>query len=313
MPCEQDLCFCVMDVEVRHLRCLVAIAEEGTLTGAAARLRIGQPAVSRTLAQLEVLLGVRLVDRTTRRLELTPDGVAFHRASLRALAAVQDAVTAVTDAARPLRVGYCWAAAGPHTTPILRAWRQAHPQVPVELNRHDERTAGLASGQADLALVRVGLDRDRFARVELYREPRYVAMSDGDPLAGRGDVRLADLAGRGLAVVSAYGTTTLSLWPEGGRPTIAADLRNLDDWLAVIGSGQAIGVTAASTAHQYPRPGVRYSLLADAPPVLTWLAWDRRHVHPWQERFVALARGVVLDHAEVGGEVVADGVAGTVR
>ena len=63
-----------MTMELRHLRCFLAIAEEGTLTRAATRLHLTQPVVSRTLRQLEDHLGVRLIDRSTHHLGLTAAG-----------------------------------------------------------------------------------------------------------------------------------------------------------------------------------------------------------------------------------------------
>ncbi|MFE1500295.1 LysR family transcriptional regulator, partial [Streptomyces albidoflavus] len=66
-----------MSIELRHLRCFLAIAEETSLTRAAARLHLTQPAVSRTLATLERHLGARLVDRSTHHLALTAEGRAF--------------------------------------------------------------------------------------------------------------------------------------------------------------------------------------------------------------------------------------------
>src|SRR5215831_18997529 len=63
-----------MTMELRHLRCFLAIAEEGTLTRAATRLHLTQPVVSRTLRQLEDHLGVRLIDRSTHYLGLTAPG-----------------------------------------------------------------------------------------------------------------------------------------------------------------------------------------------------------------------------------------------
>jgi len=145
MPHALGLCLPVMDgVEVRHLRVLVAVAEQGTLTGAAAVLGLGQPAVSRTLAQLERRVGVHLVRRTTRSLRLTDAGEGFRQAAVRALAALDGAVAAARGSAAPLRLGFSWAAAGRHTLPILLDWRRAHPDRPVVVHRHDDRTAGLA-------------------------------------------------------------------------------------------------------------------------------------------------------------------------
>src|SRR6266487_871880 len=64
----------IMKVELRHLRCLVAIAEAGSFTDAAIDLGISQAAASRTLASLEAALGVRLLRRTTREVTLTAVG-----------------------------------------------------------------------------------------------------------------------------------------------------------------------------------------------------------------------------------------------
>src|ERR1700734_401174 len=64
----------VMNVELRQLRCLVAIADAGTFTDAAIDLGISQAAASRTIASLETALGVRLLRRTTRQVSLTAAG-----------------------------------------------------------------------------------------------------------------------------------------------------------------------------------------------------------------------------------------------
>ncbi|NUS12178.1 MAG: LysR family transcriptional regulator, partial [Streptomyces sp.] len=77
-----------MTIELRHLRAFLVIAEEGNITRAAARLRLSQPALSRTLRQLEDHLGGRLVDRSTHHLELTAEGRTFRDKAAAALAAV---------------------------------------------------------------------------------------------------------------------------------------------------------------------------------------------------------------------------------
>ncbi|MEU9950823.1 LysR family transcriptional regulator, partial [Streptomyces sp. NPDC047939] len=79
-------------IEIRHLRAFLAVAEESSITRAAAGLRLTQPAVSRTLAALERHLGLRLVDRSTHHLALTPEGVAFRDRAAAAVAAF-DAAT----------------------------------------------------------------------------------------------------------------------------------------------------------------------------------------------------------------------------
>ncbi|NEB77822.1 LysR family transcriptional regulator, partial [Streptomyces sp. SID14478] len=81
-------------IELRHLRCFLAVADEGSVTRAAPVLHLTQPAVSRTLAALETGLGVRLVDRSTHHLALTPEGRAFREKAAAAVAAFEEALAA---------------------------------------------------------------------------------------------------------------------------------------------------------------------------------------------------------------------------
>jgi DNA-binding transcriptional LysR family regulator len=79
-----------MDVELRHLRCLVAIADTGGFTGAATELGVTQPSVSRALAALESALGVRVLRRTSREVVLTAAGERVLARARRVLAEVED-------------------------------------------------------------------------------------------------------------------------------------------------------------------------------------------------------------------------------
>ncbi|WP_078504399.1 LysR substrate-binding domain-containing protein [Streptomyces viridochromogenes] len=118
----------------------------------------------------------------------------------------------------------------------------------------------------------------------LYRERRLVAVPEGDPLVRRAAVRLADLADRPV-VLCATAATTTGLWPEGQRPR-TVEVANVDEWLTVIATGDAVGVTAEATEHSHPHPGVRYLPLADAPPVTVRLAWPRVATHPATRTFL---------------------------
>ncbi|MEU5339496.1 LysR family transcriptional regulator [Streptomyces sp. NPDC020766] len=142
-----------MAIELRHLRAFLAIAEEGNVTRAA-RLPLGQPALSRTLRRLEDHLGARLVDRSTHHLELTAEGHVFRDKALTALAAVETALDPRELRSRPLRLGHTWAALGDHTIPLLRRWDRTRPGTPLDLLRVDDRTAGLTHGKVDAALLR---------------------------------------------------------------------------------------------------------------------------------------------------------------
>lgn len=280
-----------MTVELRHLRCFLAIAEDGTITRAAARLHVGQPALSRTLRQLEQHLGVRLVDRSTHHLELTAAGRTFR---LRAQAAVA-AVDAALDPARlggwPLRLGWAWSALGDRTAVLLQQWRRTHPEIPLELVRSTERTAGLEQGNVDAVLLR-GPVPAGLQRALLRIEPRVAAVPAGDPLAARAELTLADLARHTVLVDRQAGTTTAQLWPPQQRPAITL-VASLDDWLVAIADGRGIGVTAAATPELHPFPGVAFVPLSGVEGLPVQLVWTDPPTHPAVPDLLAVAREVV--------------------
>ncbi|WP_329342058.1 LysR family transcriptional regulator [Streptomyces sp. NBC_00663] len=268
-----------MDVELRQLRCLVAIVDEGTFTDAALTLGVSQAAVSRTLASLERALGVRLLRRTSREVTPTGTGVRVVAHARRVLAEVDDLVRDATSGHAQLRIGYAWAALGRHTLPFQRRWGRERAETELHLVRVNSTTAGLAEGACDLAVVRRALDDRRFESAIVGLERRLCAMAADDPLARRRSVRMADLAGRTFLVDRRTGTTIPDLWPPETRPA-TEETHDVDDWLNVISTGRCVGMTAESTANQYPRPGVVYRPVRDGEPIAVRLAWWRDDPHP---------------------------------
>jgi len=290
-----------MTVEIRHLRCFLAIADEGNLTRAAARLSFSQPALSRTLAQLEREVGARLVDRSTHHLELTDAGRRFERSALDAVRAFDRAVASATQPVRPLRLGHSWSA-GTYLSAIVRGWNASRPAPALVVVRSEDRSAGLTTGTADVALTRGPIDRKRFRSVVIDEEPRVAVLHADHPLSRRRKLRLADLSDEPL-VQTSVGTTTPELWPAGHRPKVAIEVSTVDDWLVAIASGIGFGVSVVSTAVLHPHPDVRYVALVDSPPVPLFLAWPRTGEHPSLEEFVRIARAATapLRHEPVAG------------
>ncbi|HEU4348518.1 MAG TPA: LysR family transcriptional regulator [Actinoplanes sp.] len=283
-----------MAVEVRHLRAFLAIAEEGTLTRAAVRLHLSQPALSRTLAQLEQHLGARLVDRSTHHLELTDLGQSLRAKAFLAVAAVDEALDPALLGTWPLRVGHAWSALGARTTALLRRWRQAYPETPLELLRIDDRSAGLSQGRVDVAVLRSPIADAGVTLEPLVAEPRLAAVPADSPLAGRPSILLADLVPYPLAVNPVSGSTSLDLWPRAAAPKTTVAVANTDDWLSAIAAARAVGVTTTATAEMYPTPAVAYVPLTDAPDVIVQVAWRDPPSHPRVAAFVALAHAVVI-------------------
>ncbi|MFD7408182.1 LysR family transcriptional regulator [Streptomyces sp. NPDC059866] len=275
------------DVELRQLRCLVAIVDEGTFTDAATALGVSQAAVSRTLASLERALGVRLLRRTSRQVTPTATGLRVLAHARRVLVEVDHLVREATAGHIQVRVGYAWAALGRHTLPFQRRWGAAHPETELHLVRVNSPTAGLLEGMCDLAVVRRAPDDRRLDSAIVGLERRLCALAADDPLARRRSVRLADLSGRTLLVDRRTGTTTVDLWPPDSRPA-TEETHDVDDWLTVIATGRCIGLTAESTAHQYRRPGVVYRPVRDAEPVAVRLIWWRDDPHPATQAVIEL-------------------------
>ncbi|WP_222196201.1 LysR family transcriptional regulator [Modestobacter italicus] len=268
-----------MSFELRHLRCLVAIVDAGTLTDAAIALGVSQAAVSRTLAALEGELGARLLRRTAREVSLTATGQRVLPRARKLLAEADQLVAEAAGRATRLRIGHAWSAMGRHTLDFQRRWAAQHPETELQLVRTNSPTAGLAEGACDLAVVRLTPDPRRFDSALVGVERRLCAVAADDPWARRRSVRMADLVGRTLLVDRRTGTTTPELWPEGARPVVE-HTQDVDDWLTVIATGRCVGVTAESTAAQYRRPGVAYRPIRDAEPVAVRLAWWRDDPHP---------------------------------
>ncbi|TCC63029.1 LysR family transcriptional regulator [Kribbella pittospori] len=280
-----------MDLELRHLRCLVAVVDTGTFTDAAIELGVSQAAVSRNLLALEGRLGVRLLHRTSRSVTPTTAGVQVLARARQILNDVDELVAEATTGHTRLRIGHAWSAMGRHTAEFQRRWAAEHPEIELQLIRTNTSTGGLAEGLCDLAVVRTHIDLRRFAHTTVAQERRYCALPADDTLARKRTVTLDQLRDRVLVIDRRTGSTTADLWPGEARPRIEY-AHDVDDWLSAIASGRCVGVTPQATTAQYRRDGVVYRPLRDAPPVDVHLIWHRQDPHPATQAAVDLLSGL---------------------
>ena len=140
------------------MQTFVAIVDAGSLTAAAERLDRSQPAVVRTLAALEKHLGARLLNRTTRRMSLTPEGADFLERSRQILSDVEEAETAINrESAEPhghVRITAPQQFGSLHVTPVVARLVREHPALTAELLLLD-RNINLIEEGVDLA-IRIG-------------------------------------------------------------------------------------------------------------------------------------------------------------
>ena len=190
-------------MELRQLEHFVAAAEERHFTRAARRLHIVQSGLSASIRSLERELGAPLFVRSTRRVELTQAGLALlpeARRTLAAAAAAGDAGAAVQGLLRGILAGGSMQILPPAVdlVAVLGRFHAAHPGV--ELRLRQAGTGSLleevAAGALDLALVApVGRPPRGLVVRRLASDPLLVACAPAHPLASRGQLDLADLAG----------------------------------------------------------------------------------------------------------------------
>ena len=144
--------------KLRAMQSFARIVERGSLTAAAASLRVSLPSVVRTLAALESGLGVRLLNRTTRRMALTNEGREYYECCKRVLAEVEQGEATLTarqgTPRGPLRITASVMLGQMHVAPVLNAFAAWHPTVNAELLLLDQPLDLVAEG-IDVA-VRIG-------------------------------------------------------------------------------------------------------------------------------------------------------------
>ena len=187
-------------LEVRHLRLVRAIAEEGGPTRAAARLHLTQSAVSHQLADLEGRLGVSLFTRVRRRLKLTPAGarlVGLARTMLADLSRVErELYQAGTRKREILRIAvecftsYHWL---PNIVSVLAA-EEPHVEVRIALEATREPVAALLRGTLELALVSSPVRDRQLVSAPLFEDEWVVMLPPSHPLVARPYISAVELA-----------------------------------------------------------------------------------------------------------------------
>jgi DNA-binding transcriptional LysR family regulator len=181
-------------LDLRRLRYFLEVAETLHFSRAARTLGVSQQPLSRAIAELETFLGVRLFERTTRHVALTPAGEALKEQGVLVIQQLALAEHAARSEGRPtLRVVYPGTIAGlPHSA--LLYFRAVHGVVvTLSLVRSWEQESLLLQGEADVAFIVPPASDKRIASRPLLRVPMLVAIRRGDPLCRKRKLSLRDL------------------------------------------------------------------------------------------------------------------------
>lgn len=242
-------------MDLRHLRYFVAVGEELHFGRAAARLHMAQPPLSQAIRQLEDGLGVQLLHRTTRRVDLTAAGRAYLDRARSVLADVDDAAETARRVAAGsvghLNIG-CVGSATLSLLPALsRRLARELPGVDFSF-RGDmlgpDQVDALRAGTIDVALLRPPVTDPDLSVRTLRSDRLLVAVPADHPLGSRSSIRVTDLADIDLIVHSAgrrsvmYGVVVRLLRDAGIEPRIRHEVGETSTVLTLVAGGRGVAI-----------------------------------------------------------------------
>jgi DNA-binding transcriptional LysR family regulator len=290
-------------MDLRELRYLVTVAEAGHVGRAAGQLFISQPSLSYALKKLERELGVTLLRRHARGVDLTEAGreiVAEARRTLKAADRVRAAAERhATGSAGRLRIGFHASGVGQLTTRIRAAFETEHPEVLVEPRRYDwsgEVTA-LREGEVDVAIVWQPHDLTGLASMPLTEESRVIGFATGHPLTGHESLTIMDVKDEPLVWRRQAPRSWVAWWavdprPDGSHPRWGAENNNIDELLDLVAAGHGASIAPRSAAVYFSRPDIVWVPLTGVEPLSIDLAWHPDHTNPAVDAYLRIARRV---------------------
>jgi DNA-binding transcriptional LysR family regulator len=292
----------MVDLDTRLLRAFVAVAEELNFTRAAERLFVAQQALSSQIQQLEGRLGVKLFERTTRRVSLTEAGEQLLPHAVATLDAL-DAGVGKLEAARraertTLRVGMSGTAMVSVTSETMRLFSERHPDVELAVSNAglDQPAAGLKEGTVDVAFVRPPFLDEGISMVTVLSEDRFAVLPRSHPLATREFVRPEDVVHEAWIWVEGADPKARAFWSleefRGDKPLqTGTRINSFEEAFGAVAAGVAITCQAESAVRAVGAgfPQLAFVPLRGAPRAQVAVAWRTAHETDLARAFVRTA------------------------
>ncbi|MFE3280873.1 LysR family transcriptional regulator [Nocardia sp. NPDC059239] len=246
-------------MEIRHLRYFVAVAEDLHFGRAAARLHMSQPPLTKRIMDVERELGVRLFDRTNRRVTLTPEGLELLPKAQAALAAFDEASACLRGSARArarrVRVGFPPDTSTDFVATATEQLRKLGIHAELSEATTAEQRDRLLAGQLDVGVLRWPYESRGLSSTAPLSQPVGVLMATENPLASHSEIELADLAGHTLIYFprsmapGLYDETLANCRAHGFSPTnIEHGIRMVYSLLSVMPNAIALSVEHGFTS-----------------------------------------------------------------
>jgi DNA-binding transcriptional LysR family regulator len=280
------------DVELRELRIFLALADELHFGRTAERLGISQPGVSEAVRVLESRLGVKVFERTSRRVRLTPEGEELKRNLMPALAALDQALAQTSELSRAvrglLRIGFVLTTEGPALSRLIAAFHASYPSCEVRLQEVETFDAyrALRRGDIDVLCNWLAVDEpDLTAGAAFAHYERAVAVAATHRLASKNTVSIEDLADEELALPppsTPQAVYDLIVPPHtaSGRPIRRTQpVQTINEILSLVARGRIVHPTS-STVPIFNRDDVVLIPIDDLPPLPLGLVWCTSRDNP---------------------------------
>jgi DNA-binding transcriptional LysR family regulator len=289
--------------ELSQLRCFVVVAEELHFGRAAVRLNMTQPPLSRQIQVLERILGVTLLERTSRSVRLTPTGRSFLPEAQRLIRSA-DAAAALAKRvdmgkSGSLKIAFTAASAYSFLPNLVTTSLSALPDVDLTLLEMvtKDQVEALLAGQVDIGFMRPPIARAELESACVLTEPLLVAVPTDHALANAEFVSLKDLDGQPFIMYSAqdaryFHDLLVSLFSTAKvLPRYVQHLTQIHSILALVRSGLGGAIVPASAANlRYEGISLRPLRLKKPDQVELYAVWRRDHGNPLIDKIMTLIR-----------------------
>ena len=280
------------DVELRELRIFLTLAEELHFGRTAERLGISQPAVSEAVRALESRVGVKVFDRTSRRVRLTPAGEALKRNLTPALAAVDQALADTSELSSTvrglLRVGFVLTTEGPPLSRLIAAFQARYPGCEVRLREVETFDAyrPLRRGDIDVLCNWLAVDQpDLTAGAAFAYYPRTLAVAPSHRLAAKSTVSVEELAEEQVALLpdsipsAVYDLLVPRSTPSGRPIPRTQPAQSIHEILSLVARGRIVHPTSSGVPI-FDRDDITLIPITDLPPLPLGLVWATSRENP---------------------------------
>lgn len=290
-------------MELRQLRYFVTLAGELHFGRAAKRLALTQPPLSQSIQKLELELGVRLFERTRRRVVLTHAGKALLDEARHLLARADGAIERARRASRGetgrLAVGFLANTAYTLLPLVLREFAKRFPHVTLDLREltRPQQFEALRRENIDVALLRPPVEDAELGSQIILEEPFVAALPSGHALCALQRIPVRRLAGEPFVMYPRqpglvfHGQVMDICLRAGFSPRVAQEVGQTHTVVALVSAGIGVALVPQS-AQKMGLAGVAYRPLREtAPPVQLAMAWRHADASPVVAAFLDVARG----------------------